>query len=280
MKHCVVFLLLLLAAPAIAGDEMILVYPGKPGTQEQAKPVLKSFTDYVETRAGWQSGALHATYYNNEPDALAVVNGDKPPQYAILSLSVYLKWKKAGKQMTILAQSELDKKPTMQFHLLVPKDSKIKDLESLKGASVASSFMEDRDFASKIIFGGAIDATKDISIIDTKSMTTMALPACANFKPLKKGGRVDALLVDDDLLEGMRGKEIFNKMRIAWSSQALPTPPVVTFQGANGPKAAALLGALRAMAANSPGREILKDLTATGFLAPNLPAYAAVEKAY
>lgn len=274
-------LLLISVATARAADEMILVYPGKPGTRSQAKGVLESFTTYVESRAGWPKGTLHADYFNDEAQAEKALEGDNKPAYAILSLPIYLKWKKQGVAMKLLAQSELDKKPTMQFHLLVPNDSKIHALADAKGANIASSYLEDRAFATKILFAGELDATKDVAIIDTKSMTSVALPACANVKSLKDGRRIDALLVDDDQLAGMQGKKAeMAKMRVAWSSANLPTPPVVTFAGANAGNAQALLDVLIGMSGNAPGREILNDLTTTGFRAPNLGAYAAVEKAY
>ena len=65
-----------------------------------------------------------------------------------------------------------------------------------------------------------------------------------------------------------------------WYERSVRSRPVVTFQTANAGRAQALFSALSAMAGNAPGREILKDLTSTGFREPNLSAYAAVEKAY
>jgi len=273
-------LLVAIAAPVLATDEMILVYPGKPGTQEQAKNVLESFTDYVESHAGWGKGALHATYFNSEDGALEALNAEKKPEWGILSLAIYVKWKKEGKAITLVAQSELERKPTMQFHLLVPKDSKVKDLATLSGARVASSYLEDRAFATRVLFKGALDAASGISVIDTKTIGT-ALSYCAKFRLPKDGKRIDALLVDDEQLHGLEGKkDDFAKMRLVWSSDALPTPPVVRFGAANAAKEQKLLSVLTAMNGNAPGKKILDDLTTTGFQNPNKSAYDAVEKLY
>jgi len=258
---------------------MILVYPGKPGSHEAAKPTLQRFSEYLESHANWEKGSLHIDYFNDETQALKVVNGENKPAYAILSLSIYLKWKKQGLPITILAQSELDKKPTMQFHLLVPSGSKIEDLASLKAASVASCYLEDREFASAILFGGKLDAAKDVAIIDTKSIS-LAISACANFKQLKNGKNVDAVLVDDDQMEGFKDTRDMKKLHVAWSSMELPTPPVVTFGVANAAREKELLLVLTGMAGNDLGRDILKDLTTTGFRSPNMGAYNSLERAY
>ncbi|MEZ0229647.1 MAG: PhnD/SsuA/transferrin family substrate-binding protein [Planctomycetota bacterium] len=271
--------LVVLAAPVLAAEEMILVYPGKPGTQTQAKSVLEAFTDYVEAKAGWGKGALHATYYNEEAGALQALGADNPPAWGILSLAIYLKWKKAGKPIELVAQSELDKKPTMQFHLLVPKESKIQNLGGLDGANVASSFLDDRQFATNIVFGGKVNAQKSIAIIDTKSIST-ALTASARFKALKDGRRVDALVVDDEQLRGLEGKDDFKKMRLVWSSDPLPTPVVVRFGTPNVTQQSKLLGVLTDMPGNAQGRKILEEMTTTGFREPNKGAYLALEKAY
>ncbi len=271
--------LLGLASVGFAGDEMILVYPGKPGSHEAAKPTLQRFSEYLEQRAGWQKGSLHLDYFNDEAEAMKVVNGDNKPAYAIVSLALYLKWKKEGIAITVLAQSELDKKPTMQFHLLVPAGSRIEKFEDLKGGTVASCYLEDRKFASRVIFDGKLDMEHEVAVVDTKSIS-LALGACANFKQLKNGKRIDAVLLDDDQMEGFKEAKDFKKLHVAWSSKELPTPPVVTFSNTNAGKAQALLQILTSMSGSDQGREILKDLTSTGFRSPNMGAYAEVEKAY
>src|SRR5262249_49081241 len=125
-----------LSAPAF-GEEMIFVYPGKPGTQAEAKNVLGSFTGYIETRTGWAPGSLHATYFNDEPSGAKALQGDARPAYGVLSLGVYVKWKKEGRKLALLAQSERAKQVTERFHLLVPKDSKIESLKTARGANLA-----------------------------------------------------------------------------------------------------------------------------------------------
>jgi ABC-type phosphate/phosphonate transport system substrate-binding protein len=272
--------LLALMGRAAAGDEIMLVYPGKPGTAAEAKNVLDAFSQYVEQHTGWPRGYIKASYWNDEKPALANLQLQGKPAFGILSLAVYLKWKKQGVHMTVLAQSELDHKATMQFHLLVPEESKIESLEGAKGANVASSYLEDREFATNIVFAGKLDATKDIAVIDTLSIASAALPSCARFKPLDDGRRVDALLVDDDQLEGMKGMRLYAKMRVAWSSAPLPTPPVVTFDETHAADAQALLRVLTSMNGNTPGRKVLEDMTATGFRSPTAGAYAALAASY
>src|SRR5262249_34519178 len=110
MRFAFVLLLVLTGALRAIADEMILVYPGKTSASKQAQErVLGPFAEYVEGKAGWGKNAFHATYFNDEALALQALQGDNPPAWGILSLSIYAKWKKAGKQITLVAQSELDK---------------------------------------------------------------------------------------------------------------------------------------------------------------------------
>ena len=57
MRSRVIFAALFVLSSTALADEMILVYPGKQGTQQQAQPLLDSWVDYIESRAGWAKGA-------------------------------------------------------------------------------------------------------------------------------------------------------------------------------------------------------------------------------
>src|SRR5262245_4104134 len=94
----VVGLLLAGVVPALGGEprEMILVYPGKPGSAGEARNVLKTFTEYLDGHAGWGQGGLNADYFNDEKAALDHIQNKGKPAFAILSLGIYLKWKKQG----------------------------------------------------------------------------------------------------------------------------------------------------------------------------------------
>src|SRR5262249_32931818 len=117
---------------------------------------------------------------------------------------------------------------TEKLHALVPQGSPAKTLQDLKGSVVASSYLEDARFATRVVFAGALDASADVALVTTRSPVE-AMKRCAQEKPLADGRKLGAIVVDDAQLEGMREFPEMKQLRVLWSSRPLPTPPFVAF---------------------------------------------------
>jgi hypothetical protein len=75
---------------ALAGPRDVMVfYPGAPGSPEEAKDVMASFGAYLAKAAGLPEGALKVVYENDLETGLADIAKNKPG-FAIVGLPVYL----------------------------------------------------------------------------------------------------------------------------------------------------------------------------------------------
>lgn len=259
--------------------EMIVCYPGKPGTAKAAANVMATFTEHLATKAGFEPGSLQATYFNEEAPALEFVK-EKRPAFGILSVALYLKWRAAGERLSILAQSERGGRSTDCYHVYVAPGSARHVLADLKGGVLVSTHLQDARFATKVVFAGALDASTDVAVVSTKDMVG-ALKTCARKKPMSDGRALDGFVFDDAETEGWAKKPEFMVLQKLWSSRPLPTPPVVSFtDNATKEDASKLVVALLGMAKDAEGQKILAELQATGFNPITPEAYAQVEKAY
>ena len=277
-------LMVLLAASLVGlaqgGDpprELLVCYPGMPGDTEAAKGTMSALAEHLQQTCGWAPGSLTAIYFNAEKPAAEHVRAT-PPRFGILGLSVYLKWKKAGSKLTVLATSERKGATVDRFHLLVPRDSAAKTLADLKGKTIASSYLEDRAFAN-VVFGGALDASSGVAIVDTR-LVLSAARACGQAKPIATGQTLDGLVVDDYQLEGLQASDrVWKNLKSVWTSRDLPAAVVVAFEG-DAAETKKLTEVLLSLAQDAAGRRVLEAIQATGFKPANQEAYSAAEKAY
>jgi ABC-type phosphate/phosphonate transport system substrate-binding protein len=269
-----------IALAQASSREIVVIYPGGPGDQTSAKSTMDSFAEYLAHECGFGDGSLAAIYFNDEK-AATKHGEEKKPSFGILTLEVYLRWRGAGKKMTLVAQSERRGQLTEQYHLLVPEGSSVAGLQDLKGKTVASSYLEDRRFASKVVFENALDASSDVAIVTTRSTPRSTLRAVATAKKLADGRVLDGMVVDDFQFEGMKDLPEMKKLKRVWSSRPMPTPAVVAFDdAATGAEIKKLEATLTAMSLSVAGKNILERIQATGFKPASADSYAPFEKAY
>jgi ABC-type phosphate/phosphonate transport system substrate-binding protein len=270
-----------LASSSAAGQaqDFVFCYPGKPGNQQAAKNVMDTFAEYVARKAGFDVKVFTASYFNEEKPAVEFVTSKKP-SFGILSVGLYLKWRKEGRKLEVLAQSERRGQTSEQYHVFVPAGSARKTLADLKGGVVVSDHLQDDAFATRIVFAGALDASKDVAVVSTRD-PLRALKLCAKKKPMADGRAIDAVVLDDDQVLGMKDLPELKQLEKIWSSRPLPTPPVVSFSdNASKEDGKKLAAALLGMTKDDEGKRILETLLATGFNPAAPEAYATVEKEY
>lgn len=261
---------LALAAPALA-QGLLVCYPGQAGDTKAAQPVMDALAKALTQRS---SVAVTAIYYNAAEPAKKWMEENKP-NFGILSLSCYLRWKKAGVQMTPIASGTRAGRTTLKYHVVVNKLDKAAGLADLKGRTVESNHVDDEKFATAVVFDGAAEA-KDLKLRFTKSAFS-ALKACAGLA----NRAVDAVLLDDDQLAALDElKEVKEAVKVVFSSKDLPLAPVVAFGGAAEEDREKVKKAFLALGQDEEGKKLLTELQSSGFRDPELEAYAAAEKAY
>lgn len=264
-------LLVLFLAPAFAQDveprsrDLLVCYPNAPGSQRQAKPVMDRFGQYLERLLG---APCVPTYFNELTSAKQWLQ-TKRPRFAILSLSVYLRWREEH-GLRVVSLSERQGSVEQRFYLLVMKDSPHKAVEDLtkleRPARIWSTHLDNPRFATRVVFGGKlqIEAEGPVRAVSTRQ------PLRA-LRRMKKGEQfeeqpVDAVLVDSITWAGLQKLKRFKGLlRVLHTSPSLPTPPVVAFEGASEEQIKKLGEVLGNMRADGEGKRILKTLQVTGF---------------
>lgn len=255
-------------------DRFLVCYPNAPGSARRAEPIMQTFGSYIGERL---ERRVRPAYFNELKQAQDWLAQGKP-RHGILSLSLYLRWRKEH-GLRVVAHAEREGKGTGRYHLLVPASSKLKSLQDLpEGACVWSAHLDDPRFASRVVFGGKL-GVKDVwregkalpglpegrvrVVSSTRALS--ALRRMQQGKPYK-GNPVDAVLVDDTSWQGLQELKRFKGVfRVLYASPPLPTAPVVSFGDVPEAESKRLGEVLGGMKDDDEGRKILKTLRATGF---------------
>ena len=258
------------AVAAFAGPRDLMVfYPGAPGSPEEAKSIMDDFGAHLAKAAGWPAGALKVVYENDLDTGLAAIAKDKPG-FAIVGLPVYLA--QATKlKMKLLAQTLPHGRKTDGYYILGRADGPA-NLQAAKGLKLASNQLYDKKFISRVVLGGH-DVETFFKLKEVHS-GSRAIKAVAGEQQ-----KADLVLLDEKQYESRNELEEAKTLKLVHRSPELPTPPVVFFEGvAADADMAALKKALLGMGGAPAAKEILNTMTLDGFAAPNTTAYDAVQK--
>jgi len=269
---------------APAGDGLLICYPNAPGSPEAASSLMEQLGAYLSERSGQ---AVAPVYFNEVAPARAWLE-EAEPRFGILSLALYLRWREEL-GLVVLARSERSGRTSERFHVLVPAGSPHQALEDLgrerlgRPGAIWSTHLDDARFASRVVFGGRLEASAD-GEADVRTVSTHQ--PLRVLRRLKRGDDfqgqpVDAVVVDDTFWERLQDLRTFSgDLRVLERTAALPTPPVVAFAGAGAAARADMAAAFTGMDADPAGRELMEAMQVTGFRAPAEEALDAVIEAY
>src|SRR5579871_1246432 len=248
------FLAVLSATSAQAAPHDFVVYaPGMGGTAEQAKPFLERFFRYVEKPMGWTSGGAQGEYFDQPADAEKYIR-EKQPGFGLVSPGLFVQLS-CGKDAPepLVATVGIGGLPNPhRFHVIVKKGSAAKKLADLKGKKLSSNHLHDLKFVSRVILGGDVDAEKFFQLVPTNSP----------IKPFKAvdRGEADAALVDEAQLANIKKTAIGDSFEVVYTSQPLPTFPVVAFKQVLPAEREKMKKTLLGMCLAPPGSEVCKAL--------------------
>jgi ABC-type phosphate/phosphonate transport system substrate-binding protein len=272
-------------------DRFLVCYPNAPGSARSAGPIMEKLGEYLGDRLGRR---MSPVYFNDLSRAQAWL-GQAPARHGILSLPLYLAWRKA-KKLRVVAHAKRNGGALERYHLLVTTNSPCKtfaDLLAQKAPRIWSPHLDDARFATNVLFARKlivkeVQRGKQVSKAFAKGTvrvvsTTKTLGALRRMQAGKpyKGQPVDAVLVDDTFWAGLQKLKRFKGvLRVLYASPELPTAPVVSFPGAPAAESAKLTKVLLAMGDDVEGKAILKTLQATGFGRPQDKALEALAAQY
>ncbi|MBI5396470.1 MAG: PhnD/SsuA/transferrin family substrate-binding protein [Verrucomicrobia bacterium] len=265
--------LLLSLSAAVAGPRDLLVfYPGAPGSPEDAASVMAEFGECLAKAAGWPAGALKVSFENDLQLGLGAIQRDKPG-FALVGLPVYLA--QAGKlKLKLVAQSLPAGGKTDGYYLLGRKADGPANLNAAKGLKLISNLLYDKTFVSRIVLGG-MDLEKNFKLKEVSS----GLRAIKQVVSEEK--KADLVLLDQHQHDSLGTLDEAKLLKQVHRSPDLPTAPVVAFDGvASDADIAALKKALLGMGADKSAEALCETMTLKGFAEPDAAAYEAARKLY
>jgi len=259
-------------AAGFAGPRDVMVfYPGAPGSPEEATEVMKSFGAYLAKAAGLPDGALNVVYENDLDTGLAAIAKDKPG-FAIVGLPVYL-GHGAKLKMKLLAQTVPTGHKTEGYYILGRADGPA-NLQAAKGLKLFSNQFYDKTFVSRVVLGGQ-DVEQFFKLKEVHS-GARAIKAVAG-----KEKKADLALLDQHQYDAKDGLDEAKGLKLVHRSPELPTAPMVFFEGvAADADVAAIKKALLGMSTDTAAKEILNTMTLKGFIVPDAAAYESAQKLY
>jgi ABC transporter, phosphonate, periplasmic substrate-binding protein len=259
-------------AAAFAGPRDVMVfYPGAPGSPEDAQAIMNDFGAYLAKAAGLSTGALKVAYENDLETGLASLKKNKPG-FAIVGLPVYLA-QGAKFKMKPLAQTLPAGRKTDAYYILGRQDGPA-NLQAAKGLKLVSNLFYDKTFISRVVLGG--QNVEEVFKLKEVHSGLRAIKAVGGEEK-----KADLVLLDQQQYNAKDELEEAKGLKLVHRSPALPTPPVVYFEGvAADADIAAIKKALLGMGGDAAARDVLKTMTLDGFVTPDATAYDGVQKLY
>ena len=237
--------------PLAAGDHFIIVQPGYPGSNAEAGPFLGELAAAIAGAGGPKR--LEGEYHNDGTEALKAIERTKP-SLGIVSLGFFLAHRAALK-LEPLCES----RPGDRFYLATKKGQALK-LSELDGQSVAGTPFEEREFVSRIVFGGGVADVSRWKVVEKAGFTRGVRDAAR--------GKVHAVLLTERERKSLESLTAGKELEVVHKSEELPTALVVTF-GAASDLASQAAKAFQALSASAEGKKVLETM--------GLESFAAVE---
>ena len=261
---------------------LVVCYPNAPGDTASARPVMERLGEYLSARTG---ARVAPVYFNDLAGAEAFVREERPA-FGIVSLAVFLRWREAH-GLNAVAATERRGATTERFYVVGPADGpeSVAALLTRGGpAHVWSSLLDDARFAGRVVFGPDVPLAAEpragaVTLLSTRQ-PLRALRRLKQGRPLD-GKPVDAVVVDGPTWEGLQQLKSFaGVLRVLATTDVLPTPPVVAFDGVDAERRARLTEVLTGMGRDPQGRALLETLQLTGFGPVDGPALDAAAARY
>jgi ABC-type phosphate/phosphonate transport system substrate-binding protein len=256
---------------AFAGPhDFVVAHSGVGGDAAQAAPYLDTFLRFAEGQLKWPAHSASGKFFPDPDGAVAHIKEAKPA-FGMLDPELYLELRKK-EDLTIIATVS-GKNQTLGHYSVVVEDPAVKTLEDLKGKVLISNHLQSPKFLSKVVFEGKLDAATHFKLSPT-------LSPLKGLKAVDRG-EAAATLLDDEQLANIKTLPFGAKLRVIYTSPALPPMPLVAFgKNSKAEDRAALAKMLFAMCSDPKGNEVCQSLQISKFSPPDAAQFEQAVKRF
>jgi ABC-type phosphate/phosphonate transport system substrate-binding protein len=260
----VIAIALTLPRAAYAGPhDFVAQHSGVGGTTQAAAPYLQTFLTYAEGKLKWSAGSAHGSFFPDADGAIQYIETQKPG-FGMMDPELYLELRKKEALEVLVTVHGANE--ALRHYSVVVADPAYKTLEDLQGKTLVSNHLQSERYLSDVVFGGKIDAAKHFKLEKTGS-------PLKGLKAIDRG-EAAATLVDDEQLAHMTTLPFADKLRVIYTSPALPPMPFVAFGKNSKPEdRAAVKKLLLEMCGDPKGAQVCDSLQIKKFSPPDKAAY-------
>jgi len=246
--------------------DILICYPGGSVRAKDAKPAMDSMIGVIESIGGWSKGTI-ATHFTAKMKECRKLLQDKKPEFAILSLGLYLEnYKKYN--LAPLTQPKINNSTTDTYRLLVRKGT-FKSLEDLKGKTIGGQLLSEIDFLKRIVFKSKIDPETFFKLKPSRR-------ALRSLRKLSKG-KIDAVIVNQQQYGGLSSLPFADKLEVVFTSEKLPQMGVVVNQKKTSKEdRQRLLKALSSMCTHNKGKKLCELFGIDAFIPSEIKTFKQV----
>ena len=253
----------LLACPALAIDEMVVVKPGGEGSARKARQFLQDWF-------GWfgSSGGLELTgSYLNDPTEAEAYFKDHRPAYGIVGFDFYLEHGGALGMQPVL--STLPAGKATERYVVLARPGGPAGPAELAGKRLTGRHVAYPKFATSQVLGGSLEPDQLTVVYDSRTVSAMNAVL---------DGKADAFVVLEAEWVGIqKNPKYAAQLRAIHTSAPIPTAVAVVF-GSHAP--GPFTQALTKMNEDASAADLLKTMGSAGFAPIDGPAIEAASRAY
>lgn len=243
---------------ALFALRLVLVYPGAPGSPQEATEFLATLQGYVERKAGLAAGSLPVSYHDELAAGVAALE-DPAPAVAVATLPALCS---AGRlPYSYVGSPELSGRATESYSLVVPAGAVAAGplpLASFKGKRLTGTLLSSVEFVERLLYRSQLSLA-DVTLVPRPS-ALLAIKAV-------REGQADAALLTQTQVEALTGIVPAGSVATAWTSEPVPGAPVIALGSADRKSVEAIQRAFLGMCADPEGAELCDTMGVTGFIA-------------
>lgn len=256
---------------AVLALRMVLVYPGAPGSSQEAQGFLDGLSRYLEKHAALPAGALQIVYENDLEKGKALLR-DPSVAYAIVSMPALCASGKIDYRFVCLPLVSGKASESVSILTKSPAQTSGDPLGALRGKRLAGTVVTYVEYTNALVLDGKLDVTRDFVPVPV----TQALQAVRAVNE----GRADAALLSQSQFEALagvlHGESLLTEQ---WKSPPIPGAPLLALSAADPAQTEALRKAFLGMAEDADGAELCDTMGVTGFVATGEEGLAKAARA-